>query len=616
MSLARVRVLILLGCGLAVALLWLLELEPDSVDVPLDHPEAAAPRILRSGGSSRVEQVALGRLFTIEAEGQDARTDAALTDAAQHVDELDARLSEWRPGSDVWQINARAGHDPVEVHQDTRGLLRAAVSLSTATDGLYEPTLGAVRVLWPFGAPGRPLPLRADLDRALRLVDASRLNVESRTAHLPEEGMRLALDGLEVAFVAGAAMALLEVHGIRSAVVRAGRDVFTRGEGEGELRTVVVANPRWPGRTVERFTVRDRAAATIDDVHGALVHEGRVIPPVLDPRSGEPALGCRSVTVVADDPLLARAHATAIFILGPDRGLAWAEQRPEIATLIVDTDGRAHRSGGWDEVALPVDGPTVAVVQAPPHQQEDSGPSRSSRNVRPSARPSRDGVVVPGDAETGAFRLDRTEVTNAAYRQFLEAERAEPHAFCHPDEPEGHDHTPRYYRPFSPRLTRSGFAGALAPFDHRTFRDPDKPVVGVAFWDAWAFARWSGKRLPNRREFERACRGRDGRIWPFGDIWDPRAVNSGGERDGERDGHTYAAPADSFPAGASPEGCLHLSGNVAEWTEDEWVVGGSSRSNASGVACGAGRPREPSFRAFDVGFRCAAGTRSDEGGAR
>lgn len=599
---SRARGIVIGACGLVVALLFLVERQPDPErgrEKLAQKP--AAPRIVVVAQTSRVERVALGRLFLIAADGDERSTAAALSAALERLDELDRRLSEWRPGSDVWAINARAGRSAALVDADTRALLARAISLSAETGGSYDPTIGALAALWPFGDPSRPLPRRSDIERALAHVDVSRLIVSATRASLTDPEMRLALGGLEVGYAMQEIMTLLAQRGVRRAVVRAGRDVLSRGSGDDALGTIVVVDPRWPERTLDRFTVVDRAVSIIDDTRGALVRRGVVLAPVLDPATGEPARGCRSVVVVAPDPVAARAYATAIFVMGPERGLAWAEDRAEIAASIVDGDGRARRTSSWERLTRPV----AIRAEAPP--ETAAPPPRDPARTTPARPPApdprrmtdRDLVTIDG------FRLDRTEVTNAEYTRFLEAERRDPHAFCHPSEPSGHDHTPRYFRRFSPRLTEAGSAGALAPFDSRTFRDPGRPVVGVDFWDAFAFARWSGKRLPTRLELERACRGPDGRRWPFGDVWNPRAANTGGERDGERDGHTYAAPADSFAAGASAEGCLHLAGNVAEWTVEGWVIGGSSRSNPSGVACGAGRSREPAFRAFDLGFRCA-----------
>ncbi len=360
----------------------------------------------------------------------------------------------------------------------------------------------------------------------------------------------------------------------------------------------------------------------VSDAHRALVRDGRVLAPVLDPRTGEPARGCHSVIVITGDPLEARAFALAVFVLGPVRGLAWAEARPNVEASIFDAQGRARRTSGWAVVApelppLPTTR-TPRGIAAPRQPRERTTPETPPSRVRPIR--GGDMVDVEGGtflegrerepAHVESFAIDRHEVSNAEYARFLGelselSERGDEHAYCHPREPEDYDHVPRYFSAFSPRLVSNGVAGSLAPFDSETFRAADGPVVGVSFWDAYAFARWSGKRLPTRREWGRTCGGPKGWTWPFGDQWIPDAANTGGERNGERDGHIYAAPVESFGAGASFEGCLHMAGNVAEWTAEGWAMGGSSRSNPSGAACWAGVPREPSFRAFDLGFRTA-----------
>lgn len=223
--------------------------------------------------------------------------------------------------------------------------------------------------------------------------------------------------------------------------------------------------------------------------------------------------------------------------------------------------------------------------------------------------------VPPRHVDVSPFYIDRLEVTNGQYRRFLDRVAANGDAaFAHPDQPADKDHTPRYWKPFRPALlVRTGMA-KLQRFDAETFRRDDHPVVGIDWWDAYAYARWAGKRLPDEAEWELAARGIEGRIWPWGDEWDFGRCNSGGyEWKGERDGHIYTAPADSFPKGASPYGCLQMAGNVAEWVRDEspdgptsrWTKGGGSSSYPSAVRAAARRGREPGFRSYTLGFRCA-----------
>ena len=134
-----------------------------------------------------------------------------------------------------------------------------------------------------------------------------------------------------------------------------------------------------------------------------------------------------------------------------------------------------------------------------------------------------------------AFYVDRTEVTNRAYGEFCDA--------THHDRPQGF------------------------PTDK-----PAYPVVNVAFADAKAFASWAGKRLPTGPEWEKAARGNDGRVYPWGDAQDPARANVNTKE---------LRPATDFPEGASPCGALNMVGNVWEWTVQSKEPAGKSLENFS-----------------------------------
>jgi formylglycine-generating enzyme required for sulfatase activity len=235
-----------------------------------------------------------------------------------------------------------------------------------------------------------------------------------------------------------------------------------------------------------------------------------------------------------------------------------------------------------------------------------------------------------------AFAIDRHEVTNAQYRKFLaDVQVHGDAAWAHPAQPKGKDHTPRYWKDYNPLLRQASYA-ELAHFNPMTFTRDDAPVVGVDWFDAYAYARWAGKRLPTEAEWELAARGPDGRRWPWGNDWVWGACNIVGEKGGadvrtpgrEKDGWIYPAPVGSFPAGRSPYGCDDMSGNAAEWVADWYaadayltgrsdnpagpatgservVRGGSSQNYPSYTRCAVRAHREPEFRTFTLGFRCA-----------
>jgi formylglycine-generating enzyme required for sulfatase activity len=172
--------------------------------------------------------------------------------------------------------------------------------------------------------------------------------------------------------------------------------------------------------------------------------------------------------------------------------------------------------------------------------------------------------------ELRPFHIDRTTVTNARYAEFLAD--AEPGGdFAHPDEPEGKDYTPAHSR--DPR-----------------FNAPEHPVVGVDWYDAYAFARWAGGRLPSEDEWEKAARGTDGRAYPWGNDWDTakaQSVFASYEIDELADlteledlltrtslewpRHPVVAAA-ALPEGASPYGALNMAGNVWEITRTNFFT--------------------------------------------
>lgn len=131
--------------------------------------------------------------------------------------------------------------------------------------------------------------------------------------------------------------------------------------------------------------------------------------------------------------------------------------------------------------------------------------------------------------ETGPYRISKYPVTNEQFAAFVEATGYEPKGSWHGGEAE---------------------------------QRPDHPVTNVTFFDAKAFCKWVGGRLPSEQEWEKAARGTDARIWPWGNQPDPSRA------DCKERGIPSAMPVGSFPAGASPYGCLDMAGNVREWTLD------------------------------------------------
>ena len=188
------------------------------------------------------------------------------------------------------------------------------------------------------------------------------------------------------------------------------------------------------------------------------------------------------------------------------------------------------------------------------------------------------------------FFIDKYPVTNEQFSEFLSNDGYKKQAFW---SPEGWGWKERYSmnRPLL--------------FHDPKFNASLLPVVGVNYYEAEAFAKWQGKRLPNEMEWEIAARGIDGRHWPWGMEFDKKKCNS------IEAGFNGTSPVNQYPEGASPYGCIDMAGNVWEWAstwdEDDIPVtrGGSWLNQPSNlrVFCRC-VDYPPTFRHHNIGFRC------------
>jgi formylglycine-generating enzyme required for sulfatase activity len=226
------------------------------------------------------------------------------------------------------------------------------------------------------------------------------------------------------------------------------------------------------------------------------------------------------------------------------------------------------------------------------------------------------------DIEVSEFWLGRYEVTIYDYSQFLEALRADPtltEKIRHPDQPENKtSYLPeKWGQIYGAAMKGRKFLGGPV--------DPNCPVIGVDWWDAYAYAKWRGGRLPTEQEWEKAARGRSGSNFPWGDEIVPSNFNSGLDHEanetteeGGVDGYKYWCPVDAIEMDESRYAIIGLAGNVSEWTAtwgahpdspDKQVPlkRGASFATKSGFDLKARRAGETAEeRNFFTGFRIAA----------
>jgi len=310
--------------------------------------------------------VAMGSELRLTAFTADEPAAQSAFDAVfKEFDRLDALMSVWRAGSDVLRMNAAAGVRPVAVSADVREALRAARQVSEWTGGKFDVTFGALADVWKFDHDqDNTIPDGDAISRRLPLIDYRQIEIDegAGTVFVKRKGMRVHLGGIGKGYAVERAVRIMRQAGLRDFMIQAGGDLYAGGQKGGRPWRLGIDDPRGPGgRSFATVDLTDGTFSTSGDYARSFMNDGVRYHHLLDPATGQPARGCRSVTIVADSPLLADGLSTGVFILGPVAGMALIERLPQVEGVIVTAKNEVLVSSGLKDkfmlLAQPTDAP-------------------------------------------------------------------------------------------------------------------------------------------------------------------------------------------------------------------------------------------------------------------
>ena len=290
---------------------------------------------------------------------------SAFDEVFADFERLENLMSVWRGGSDVLRLNAAAGDHPVPVSRETRDVLRIAREVSDWTDGGFDVTFGALTDLWKFDHDQDNVIPDARLVRErLPLVDYRLLDIDEAagTAFLRRKGMRVHLGGIGKGFAVDRAAAILRRRGLSDFMIRAGGDMYVGGVRGDRPWRLGIRDPRGPAdRSFATVELSNGTFSTSGDYERAFMKDGRRYHHILDLSVGQPARGCRSVTLVTPRAVIADALAKGVFVLGARAGMALVERLPEVEAVIVSDRNEVLVSTGLKNrvtlIAHPTDAP-------------------------------------------------------------------------------------------------------------------------------------------------------------------------------------------------------------------------------------------------------------------
>jgi thiamine biosynthesis lipoprotein len=333
-------------------LLRLRRLSADMND-PMPSPATSMAQSSSSVGWAdliRVHRPAMGSYFEVRF---GAWVPGALELAARAldlVDELEAQLTVYRDDSEVSRLNSLAHKQPIAVEPRLFDLLERAVALSRQTAGAYDVSSGALSEAWGFVRGPKRVPDAETLAdaRARTGWHHLRLDSQAKTVGFDRPGIRINLGSIGKGYAIDRAIEVVRSHWFpTSALVHGGQSsLFALGSPPGQIGgrwEVALRNPFEPATPLGVLRLRNRGLGTSGGAFQQFEAGGRVYGHIIDPRTGEPATGPASVTVVAPTAAEADALSTAFFLLGSDAAAEFVASHPDVGIVLVEED-QADRS--------------------------------------------------------------------------------------------------------------------------------------------------------------------------------------------------------------------------------------------------------------------------------
>ncbi|MEM0359435.1 MAG: FAD:protein FMN transferase [Candidatus Hadarchaeales archaeon] len=275
------------------------------------------------------------------------RAKEAVEKAYREIKRVESLMSAEKDGTEIYSLN-RSGTSWVELSEETLFLLRSSLQYSELSGGAFDITVKPLVDFWMKEVKEKgKLPSSYLLSKVLERVGWESLEVENGRARFLKEGMEVTLGGIAKGYAVDRAYQILKDAGVKAGLVNVGGEM----RGFGKVWKIGIQHPR-KEEIMLALELENFSIATSGDYRRFFFLGSRRIHHILDPKTGEPATECMSVTVIAENCMEADALSTTLFVLGPEKGRALADYLSStgrtVKAMLVGSNGKITYSASWD----------------------------------------------------------------------------------------------------------------------------------------------------------------------------------------------------------------------------------------------------------------------------
>ena len=291
----------------------------------------------------------MGSLFDITVVDKDSLSaEKAIDKAILEITRIENLISEWRPETQVSEVNRNAGIKAVKVNKELIELTKTAIRFSELTDGAFDISIVAMDKIWKFDGTMETLPDADAIKSSIRNVGYQNIEIDTvnSTLFLKNKGMKIGFGSIGKGYAADRARTFLKQDGVMGGIINASGDMSIWGtQTNGEAWAIGVNNPFRPEKIASVIQKREEISITTSGNYEKFVEiDGKRYSHIINPKTGMPSSGLASVTVIGPDATTANGFSTSLMVLGKKKARKLMKQFPNYSYVLITDKGNIIRS--------------------------------------------------------------------------------------------------------------------------------------------------------------------------------------------------------------------------------------------------------------------------------
>jgi len=259
------------------------------------------------------------------------------------IDRIENLISEWRPGTQVSEVNRNAGIKPVKVDREVLELTRRAIRYSELSGGAFDISIAAMDRIWRFDGTLTEMPEEEVIRKSVEKVGYGHIRLDSAasTIYLEQEDMKIGFGSIGKGYAADKGRELMQSLGVQGGIVNASGDLSAWGTPPGSKAWKIgVWNPFKPRKIQKVFRIKEASVATSGNYEKYAEINGKRYSHIINPKTGYPSTGLTSVTVTGPTAEFANAMSTSVMVMGKKEGIKLLKQFPEYRYILITDAGK------------------------------------------------------------------------------------------------------------------------------------------------------------------------------------------------------------------------------------------------------------------------------------